>query len=287
MEMKMTTDLTTALPAEIGFNFEELKIELTERLHHYNTMVVTEDAIQDAKTDRANLRKLLDAIETRRKEVKKECERPYKAFEAKVRELTALINGPIVAIDGQIKVFEEQQRNQKLTEIDALYEELVPETIREIIPLSRILDQRWLNKSTSTKSIREAIETRVKRTNVDLALIEGANPKYMAAVRSKYIDTLDVNMALEYQDELAAAEERFRQQEEARQQRAAQRAARESQAPTAEEKPPVAAQEPVREAPRQEEETIYLLRLEFQLSMDKANRLKKFLVENQINYRKI
>lgn len=287
MEMKMTTDLETALPAEIGFNFEELEAELTERLHHYNTLVVTEDAIQDAKNDRANLRKLKDAIETRRKEVKREFERPYKEFEAKVKKLTALIDAPIAAIDGQVKSFEEQQRNQKLTEIEALYEELVPETISEIIPLSRILDQRWLNKSTTAKSIREAIETRVKRTNVDLALIDGADPKYMAAVRSKYIATLDVNTALDYQNELAAADERFRQQEEARQQRAAQSAAMASQAPRAEEKPPVAAQEPVREAPRQDAETIYLLRLEFQLSMDEANKLKKFLVENRINYRKI
>lgn len=289
LEMKMTTDLQTALPAVIDFNFEELKAELTERLHHYNNLVVTEDAIKEAKTDLANLRKLKEAIETRRKEVKKQCMAPYNAFEAQVKELTALIDAPVAAINGQVKTFEEQEKQKKYEEITATYEELVPDTIKEIIPLQRILDLTWLNKTTSMKKIAEAIETRVSRTKVDLALIEGANPKYMAAVRTKYIETLDVVTAMDYQDELAAAEERFRQQEEARAQREAQRAALASQTHQEEKKPPVAVQEPVREpAPQCDQEgKLYSLRLEFHLTMDQANALKKFLADSDIKYTKI
>lgn len=289
LEMKMTTDLQTALPAEIGFNFDELKSALTEQLHYYNTLVVTEETIQEGKEDRANLRKLREAIETRRKEVKRQYEQPYKTFEAKIKELVALIDAPIAAIDGQVKSFEEQQRNQKQNEIEAMYAELVPESLQEIIPLQRILDPRWLNKTTSAKSIREAIETRVSRTKVDIALIDSANPKYTAAVRAKYIETLDVGIALDYQDELAATEERFRQQEAARQLREAQRPAWESQRSQAEERPPVAIQEPVREPMPQpsKDEKLYSLRLQFQLTMDQANALKQFLSDYNINYTKI
>lgn len=280
MELKMTTDLTTALPSEIGFNFDELKTELTERLHHYNTLVVTEDAIQDAKNDRANLRKLRDAIDTRRKEVKRECERPYKAFEAKVKELTALIDAPIAAIDGQVKNFEEQQRNQKLTEIEALYEELVQDTIKDIIPLSRILDPKWLNKSTSMKSITETMQTIAKRTYIDMTYLEAAvDAKYLTAVRSEYIKTLDIEKALDHRDALVATEARFSQHE----------AERTMYQPPIQEKPPVTMQEPVREPAPQpsNEEKMYVLRLEFQLSMNQANALKKFLSDYHINYTKI
>lgn len=289
LEMKMTTDLQTAFPAEIGFNFEELKAELTERLNHYNTLVVTEDAIKEAKTDLANLRKLKEAIETRRKEVKKQCMAPYDAFDKQVKELTSLIDAPVAAINGQVKTFEEQEKQKKYEEIAVKYDELVPDAIKEIIPLQRILDQTWLNKTTSMKKITEAIETRVSRTNVDLALIEGANPKYMAAVRSKYIETLDVATAMDYQDELAAAEELFRQQEEARAQREAQRAAWASQTHHEEKKPPVAVQEPHREPAPQcsQEGKLYSLRLEFHLTMDQANALKRFLADSEIKYTKI
>lgn len=289
LEMKMTTDLQTAFPAEIGFNFEELKAELTERLHHYNTLVVTEDAIKEAKEDLAKLRKLKEAIESRRKEVKKKSMEPYDVFEKKVKELTSLIDKPVASINRQVKTFEEQEKQKKYEEIAAKYDELVPDAIKEIIPLQRILDQSWLNKTTSMKKITEAIETRVSRTNVDLALIEGANPKYMAAVRSKYIETLDVATAMDYQDELAAAEERFRQQEEARAQREAQRAASVSQTPQEKKNQPVAVQEPHREPAPQciQEEKLYSLRLEFHLTMDQANALKRFLANSEIKYTKI
>lgn len=289
LEMKMTTDLQTALPAEIVFNFEELEAELTERLHYYNTLVVTEDTIKEAKDDLAKLRKLLEAIESRRKEVKQKCMVPYNAFDAKVKKLTALIDKPIDTINRQVKTFDEQEKQKKYEKITAKYDELVPDDIKEIIPLQRILDQSWLNKTTSMKKITEAIETRVSRTNVDLALIEGANPKYMAAVRSKYIETLDVVTAMNYQDELVAAEERFRQQEEARAQREAQRAAWASQTPQEEKKPTVAVQEPHSEPAPQcsQNEKLYSLRLEFHLTMDQANALKRFLADSEIKYTKI
>lgn len=289
LELRMTTDLATALPQQIGFNFEELKGQLTQRLEHYNNLVVTEDAIKDAKDDRANLRKLKEAIETRRKEVKKQCEQPYKAFEAQVKELTALIDKPVAAIDGQIRAFEEQQKKDKYNEVAAAYAEIVPENLRDIIPLDRILDPKWLNKTTSMKSIRAALEDKAKRVNVDMALIDGVNLKYMAAVRTMYIKTLDITAAMNHQDELMEADARFQAQEEARQRRMAQAAAWQGQIPAAEEKPPVAVQEPVRvPAPQPPvSEKLYPLTLAFRLTKAQADGLKKYLTDNHIQYEKI
>lgn len=279
MEMRMTTDLETALPAEIGFNFEELKTELTERLHHYNTLVVTEDAIKEAKTDLAKLRKLKDAIETRRKEVKRQCMAPYNAFETQVKELTALIDAPVAAINGQVKAFEEQEKEKKLREIEAVYDEQVPSSFKEIIPLERILDPRWLNKGTTMKSIQEEIGARMQRVNVDMTILDMVDPKYLAAVRTKYIETLDVTAALNHRDKLEAADLAFQQRE----------AERATFQPAVQEKPPVAAQEPVREPAQMPatEEKMYALRLEFHLTMNQANELKRFLANGGIQYKKI
>ena len=279
MEMRMTTDLETALPAEIGFNFDELKTELTERLNHYNNLVVTEDSIKEAKADMAKLRKLKDAIETRRKEVKRQCMAPYNAFEAQVKELTALIDAPVAAINGQIKTFEEQEKAKKYEEIAVAYTELVPEEYHDIIPLRRILDQKWLNKGTTMKSICEAIATITNRTKIDMLYIESATaPEHLTAVRAKYIETLNIDAALDHRDALEAAEKAFRQRE----------AERATYQQPVEKAAPVAAQEHVAEVQQPEEtETIYSLRLHFQLTMQQANALKKFLVENQINYTKI
>lgn len=283
LELKMTTDLATAIPAEIGFNFEELEAELQRRLDHYNHLVVTEDAVKEAKEDLANLRKLREALETRRKDVKKQCEVPYKAFEAKEKRLIALIDAPISAINGQVKKFEDLEREQKRSEIEAAYGELVPEEIREIIPLNRILDPKWLNKGTTMKSIREGIETRVKRTNVDMALIDGVQPQYMTAVRAKYIATLDIESAMNERDKMMAAEQAFQQRE----------AQRKASRPPVAEKPPVAAQEPAR--PRYEEpipkprveEKLHDMTLAFRITQSQATALKQFLEANHIQYKRI
>lgn len=279
LELRMTTDLATAIPAEIGFNFDELKSELSARLEHYNHLVVTEDTIQAGKEDRANLRKLRDAIETRRKEVKKQCEQPYKAFEARVNELTALIDAPIMAIDSQVKAFEEQQRQQKYAEIEAVYDEKVPEALREIIPLRRVMDPAWLNKGTSMKKVTEAIETLVKRTRVDMVIIDGVDPKYMTAVQQKYIETLDVQAALNERDKLVAAEMAFQQRE----------AERTVYQPPVEKTPPAAVYEPTREpAPIPRQDTrLHDLKLAFRLTQSQATALKQFLTDNNIIYQKI
>lgn len=274
MEMRMTTDLETALPAEIGFNFDELKTELTARLDHYNTLVVTEDAIKEAKTDLANLRKLRDAIDTKRKEVKKKCMEPYTVFEAQVKELTALIDAPVTAINEQLKAFEDRSKEEKLEEITKAYEEIVPAETREIIPLERILDPKWLNKGTTMKSIRENLAMIATRTKIDILYLESTiQEEYITAVRAKYIETLSVEDSMHHRDALVAAQRAFRQRE----------AAAATAKPQTEERPPVAAQEPVRE----QEETVYLLRLELQLSKTQASALKDFLVRNNINHRKI
>lgn len=285
MEMRMITDLNTALPAEIVFNFEELEAELKGRLHHYKTLVVTEDAIQEGKADLATLRKLREAIETRRKEVKKLCAQPYNAFEAKVKKLVTLIDEPITVIDNQVKEFARMEQQKKREEIEASYEELVPDSIRDIIPLERILDPKWLNKTTTMKAVNEAIEALVKRTNVDMLLIASVEPEYMAGVRAKYAETLDITAAMEHQKELQRTAELFRQYEEAKARRQANENAQEVQEPVEEKVAAQAVQEPA-ESTRQEE-TIHSLRLELRLTSNQAKVLKAFLNTNNIQYTRI
>ena len=69
MEFQIRTDLAV-IPKTIEFNFAEIKKELAGNLEKYQNMVVTEDAIKDAKADRAKLNKLKEAIEKKRKEIK-------------------------------------------------------------------------------------------------------------------------------------------------------------------------------------------------------------------------
>lgn len=268
MEFVMSTDLNTALPKEIGFNFEELKAKLSERLEYYNGLVVTEETIKEGKAERAKLSKLREAVEAKRKEVKRECMAPYTDFERKVKELVAIIDAPIAAIDGQIKAFDDLRLEEKRADIRRAYEAIVPGEQRDIIPLERVFDPKWLNATVKMKAVEEALAEIVRRTDGDLLVLDTVEPEFAAAVRTRYVETLDIGAALRYKQALRDAEE------------AAKRRATTPVRASATVNIPGA--EPV--YPR---EKMYLLRLEFYLTQPQATALKQFLVENGIDYEKI
>lgn len=277
MEFRMTTDMATALPAEIGFNFEELKAELTERLSYYNALVVTEDTVKEGKADRANLNKLRDAIEARRKEVKRQCMAPYTAFEAKVKELTALIDAPIAAIDTQLKKHDEIKKQEKMQAIRKWYTANVNEYLQTIIPLERIQRSDWLNAAKTMKRIQMEIAESVAKVTADLEVLNKMpTDEYTAAVRAKYMETLNITATLAYRTQLQQASETFAAGFDNQVTQEAEPATEPTRAP---ERVPVEQPSPT--------DKLYELRLRFELTMAQANALKKFLADNHINYEKI
>lgn len=281
MEFKMTTDLGAALPTEIGFNFEELKAELSDRLAYYNALVVTEDSIKEAKADRANLNKLREAIETRRKEIKKQCMAPYVDFETKVTELTALIDDPISAIDSQLKGYDESKKAEKQQAIQDWYTGNVDPYLQTVIPLERIQRRDWMNTTKSIKKIQMEIVEAVAKVSADLEVLNTMpTDEYTAAVRAKYMETLDITATLAYRKQLQRTSAIFQagiEQQEDRVPTPETKAVTEAQ--TAPDKAPEAQPAP--------SEKLYELRLRFELTMAQANALKKFLADNHINYVKI
>ena len=71
IEFEVLTDLAPVTETHIDTNFEAVKAWLTETLAPYESMIVTPDAIADAKRDRANIRKVADSIDSQRKAIKK------------------------------------------------------------------------------------------------------------------------------------------------------------------------------------------------------------------------
>src|SRR5574344_997785 len=126
MEFIMKTDLKQ-LPDKIEFNYEEMKAEFSKKLVHYNTLVVTEDSIRDAKTDKAALNKLKEAIDTRRKEIKKLYLLPYEKLEKQGKELVAMIDAPNKSIDSQLAVFDQKKQDEKWEQITEYYNTAVKE----------------------------------------------------------------------------------------------------------------------------------------------------------------
>lgn len=293
MEFVMGNSLE-ALPKTIDFNFEELKSQLAESLSLYTGLVVTEDSIKAAKEDRAKLNKLREALDTKRKEVKKECMAPYNDFEAKVKELLGLIDKPIAAIDGQLKEFEEKRRAAKRADILAIYEETVGE-LRPLLPFDKLWRDEWYNTGVSLKKIRESIVAAEDKAASDLEVLSTVESEFAEAVKLKYLEALDLNAALTERARLQERAAKLREYEEQQRARAAnlpeaERAA--ASARGAEQTPDPAAN--AEQAGAWEpgggeavEETVYLLRFECQVTRGQATELAAWLKAHNISYRRI
>ena len=220
MEFIMKTDLKQ-LPDKIEFNYEEMKAEFSKKLVHYNTLVVTEDSIRDAKTDKAALNKLKEAIDTRRKEIKKLYLLPYENLEKQCKELIAMIEAPIKSIDSQIAVFDQKLQDEKWEQITAYYNAEVKE-LKELVPLEKIVSSKWKNKAESLESVNNAIGDTLERIRGELETISTLHSPYEQQIKDVYLNDYNLSKALMEQKRLEERqkqiEEMERQKEERRKQ---------------------------------------------------------------------
>ena len=182
---------------EIKFNnFEEIKKNLAEKMFEYKGAIFTDESIPIAKKEVASLRNLCKEVDSKRKAVKAAYMVPYTDFEAKVKELTALINEPITLIDDQIKDYTERQREEKRENIKAIYE-AVATGIEEYIPLEKIYDSRWENKTTKVGEIESEIYTYANNARQAVSTLKSMNSKAYEKAIAVYKNTLSIADAIQ------------------------------------------------------------------------------------------
>lgn len=183
-------------------NIDELRNMLEINLQKYQNLVVTEDGIKDAKEDRANLNKLKKSISEERISQKKLFLAPFEEFETKCKGVEKLIDDTAGSIDSQIKGFEEREKETKRLEIEALYERNIGE-YKKLIPLEKIFDERWLNKTSKLKEIEDFIKTVKNNADEHLQRIEELQSEFKEQLKDKYFETLDITSVLAENTRLA------------------------------------------------------------------------------------
>lgn len=208
----------------IDFNFAEIKEGLEGIVLAYKNAVVVEESIPACKKEVATLRKMQKALSDRRIEVKKAFMQPYDDFESKVKELTALIDSPINLIDGQIKDFEEQQKLEKKKKVLDLYDSLVGD-LDEYLPIVKIYDKKWENKSVSMKEIQSDMENVMSSTKAAVESIMAMKSDSVPDALSVYKKDLSLTEAIAHinryeaqKAEIVAREAEKRRAEEIRKQ---------------------------------------------------------------------
>lgn len=300
MEFKLSNELAT-ITQPIAFNYDELHKYLEEQLVKYNGLIISPDAIAEGKNTRAQLNKLKTALDTARKDVKKDYMMPYTEFEEKMKELVGLVDKPIVAIDSQIKLYEQQVKDEKKVEITAYYEANIGD-IHEVLTLEKIWADKWLNVTASMKSIKAEIDGSITSFRDGMNVIAGLSSKYEAQIKDKFVQTLDLSTALK---EGTRLEEQAAQLEEYERNRAEQKRAEEERRAIAKreaeerhaEAQKIATPEPQTPKTAPEPEHVYasnapqevVEQIEFRcwVNADQKAALKKCFIDNKIKVGKV
>lgn len=289
MELKIK-EIT--FPEVIEFNFDELKQEIESRVSMYTNLVYTDEQIKDAKADRANLNKFVNALSDERIKMKKQCIKPYEGFEAKVNELSKIVQEPIRLIDKQVKEYEERQKKAKLEKIKEYYTGIKNPDL-QWLKLSAIYNEKWLNASVSMKSIQEEIHSRLEQVESDIKTLSEL-PEFGFESTEVYKTTLDINKALNEGRRLSEIQKR-KAEHEAEQERLKAEAKRQEEVYTQATTPigqaiesierqafEVAVNPPVEEAEKKQWVSFSAL-----LSVADAQALSGFFAERKITYKPI
>lgn len=269
----------------ISLNYEELKHELAAKVEPYKGLIVTEDAIPTAKADLANIRRLMKALDDRRKEVKKEYEAPLKDFEAQIKDIISVANEAADNIDGQIKAFEKADDEKKLNRIKLFFNMAFGE-LAKVVPFERINNPKWLNKGYKKADIEAEISKMANdlRDNVDaVKALKSENED--ALLRKLYL-TLDMGEVMKEQAALnAIAEERkARELEAAKELSDAIERYRNCQDPGY--IAPAPSQEPTEAFAVDTPEPVQVISFKVWVTEAQKVALRNFLVENGIRYGK-
>ncbi len=218
LEVKILTPQDKFLTA-IEFNYDELKQGLQENLEKYQNLVFTEETMKEGKDTRAKLNKLKKALDDKRKDIKKQCLEPYEKFEVKINELIGLVDKPALAIDSQIKAYEEALKEAKRTEIITYFNSQSP--FGDLIKIDHpcFWDEKWLNATKKMKDVESEIDNKITTIKEGLETIDLTfkDCEFRGQMRDIFLKTLDLTQALNEKTRLEnqkKAEEEYKKKQE-------------------------------------------------------------------------
>ena len=208
-------------------NYEPLKAAAQEMAAVYGSQLVSPDAIKDAKTDMAMLRKLAKTASDMRIKIEREHAAKIATVTKQLKEVAGIFTDAAAKIDTQVKEYDEQRKAMRMDEIRQMYAEEVGD-MGDIIPFEKLFRQDWLNKTTTDKMIRGDIQTTVINVQTGIEQIEGLHSEHENAILAAFLDRFnladalaakkrleDMDAAMKRRQEEAKAAEEARKAEEA------------------------------------------------------------------------
>lgn len=213
-------------PGVITCEYAALGAYVESQIKKFDGLVIADDQVKDAEKIMADLNKMKNLIEDRRKEIKDEISAPYTEFEKNIKPIVKRIDEVRGNIKEQVDAFKEKEKAEKKKRICDWWKE----NGKQNIPIEKIWNEQWLNKGTTDKQWQADLKQRKERITADLAMIVSLGDQdKINFLLTDYIQTLDITASMQNWDQheqaRRAAEEERQRIEQERAERAARQAA--------------------------------------------------------------
>lgn len=177
-------------------NIGELELFVAEKLKEYTPGNYLGDS-DAAKKDRATLNSSSKAISATRIEIVKRAMERFgiSEMETRCKKLEKDIATASAALDAIVKEKEEEEKRVKRSRI----EEFWACQNFDLVPLEKVFDQKWLNKTAKDKDIFAEIEKKISDIYAGIKTLEtlGIDPEALIILKPFYLETLDIGRAAE------------------------------------------------------------------------------------------
>ena len=188
-------------------NAKDIKAYVEEKLKEYSVDNYAGDAKQAAK-DKAEINAAIKTLNDRRIALEKEWNMPFAEFKNIISETCDMMKTASSKLDVIVKAKEEEEKAQKKAQIVELWNG----KNFNLVPLDRIFNAKWLNKTTKLAAVDAEIDTIIKNITGDLASLD-AFGEDTSILKDLYLSTLNLQQTLNKGAELKANRERLAQLE--------------------------------------------------------------------------
>lgn len=218
MEFCITSDLQEVRKQVITTNYPAVKKWAESVVAQYENIVVTPDTISQAKADRASLRKAQSGVSDVRMEMRAAALSTCAAEESNCKDLEAVFERGVQALDVQIKAMEEAAKQEKKNRLAAYFAQVVGD-MAEWLTFDDCFNPKWLNATYAESTAQMDICAAIDRCRADLNAIRALHSEFETTLLDEYTRTRNISAVLVKNETLgrmkAAEEERKRKEAEA------------------------------------------------------------------------
>lgn len=264
----LETPVEELIPKMLNWNNQELLAMVEEKLTHYENVQYDDTTIDVAKKDRAQLNAFCKALNDERIRIGKIYSSPYDKFKSEVDGVVSRVKEVSDKINLQVQAYELKKQEEKQQSVIDYFKEVVAE-FSGLIPYEKIHQAKWLNVSTSMKSIKTEIDTIITNARAAMTAIEALKSEDEETLKAFYFRTLNLSEAL-------MENERLKQE---RAKMAELKAKQEAQT-----SPQVAETPKVEETPVTTQTNTQIVKFAVEGTIEQLKALQKFLRENNIKF---